>query len=425
MKYFFLFLFLTSCSSLTKSGNETILELGLTPQKGYGPFAVSYSRFSWEMNDQNSTWGKTQVEVKGIPKDWENYTLQQIWFDAKQFGYQNHHQGNIDSTFYKVLENSWDINLKKRALSKRPIKCFSHILMKKSKSGKISYIVDINNNRDFSDDIIITDVETLSWKDKKKGLKNTHSMVYETFENGKIIEKESELLILESGGKLLYNFPGYYTSSYKNEQIDISFGFSDFTFDNPKLKKSSEGYPILMNEYITLNNNTFKNLGVNFNKHLLKLERMEYDSNLVSSQVGYFAKPFNGNDFLSNEVIKFSNYNGKFLYLDFWGTWCSPCVREIPNLKKAVEQLDSNKINFLGIAEDSEKSLKKFLDKNKLPWKQILNSQENNIVKSFGVKGFPTTYLIDPDGKIVAKNLRGKALSDTLNHFIKNYFEIN
>jgi len=172
------------------------------------------------------------------------------------------------------------------------------------------------------------------------------------------------------------------------------------------------------NEFIDLNGDVFENLGVNFNEQVLHLKKLPPDSIPFSTQIGFLAKPFTGSGYTTNKAISLDDYAGKYLFIEFWGTWCAPCVREIPNLKSVYAQMDKDKISFLGIVEDDPESLRSFLLKNSIPWQQILSETDNNLVDLYGVQGFPTSYLIDENGRIVAKNLRGENLMDTLNHYL-------
>ncbi|RYD74896.1 MAG: TlpA family protein disulfide reductase, partial [Sphingobacteriales bacterium] len=78
------------------------------------------------------------------------------------------------------------------------------------------------------------------------------------------------------------------------------------------------------------------------------------------------------------------------------------------------KKLDSNKIAFLGIAVDDKEQLKKYIEKEKILWPQILSNEENKIKDIYNIDSYPTTLLIDPNGKIIAKNLRGEDLAKKL-----------
>jgi peroxiredoxin len=91
----------------------------------------------------------------------------------------------------------------------------------------------------------------------------------------------------------------------------------------------------------------------------------------------------------------------------------------MPNLKTLYENTDRSKIEFLGIVGDSPaEGLEKMIERFGITWQQILSDETNPIVKKYGVNSYPTTLLIDPEGIIIAKNLRGKALEDKIKELI-------
>jgi peroxiredoxin len=139
----------------------------------------------------------------------------------------------------------------------------------------------------------------------------------------------------------------------------------------------------------------------------------------IRHKSAFLLNHFSGKEVIKEEPISLDQYKGKYLYLDFWGTWCQGCIDEIPNLKSTYAQIDTSKIEFLGIANDNEEDLKAYIEENELNWKQLCTSESNRIDKLYNIQSYPTTFLIDPEGRIVASNLRGEDLLDTLNTYLK------
>ena len=95
---------------------------------------------------------------------------------------------------------------------------------------------------------------------------------------------------------------------------------------------------------------------------------------------------------------------GKYVLIDFWGIWCGPCVKEMPKIK-TYQQKYAEDLVVLGINQgDSQKRIKDFVAKNEYSWTQIME-QEADLVAKFSVAGFPTKLLIDPEGKIIHRQL--------------------
>ena len=177
-----------------------------------------------------------------------------------------------------------------------------------------------------------------------------------------------------------------------------------------------------MHELIKIDSSIYKNRGVDLNNNTLILERLPKNKELFSTNVGYNAIPFKIKKLNSKDSISLLDFKGKFLYLDFWGTWCGPCLMETPSIKYAYEKTARKDIEFLGIAvNDRKEKLIEVIKEYEIKYPQVLESDANNLKKKYNIVGFPTTFLIDRKGRIVAKNLKGEALLDTLNYYIKNY----
>jgi len=116
---------------------------------------------------------------------------------------------------------------------------------------------------------------------------------------------------------------------------------------------------------------------------------------------------------LAGKPLSVSQFKGKVVLVDFWATWCGPCVAEMPNVIKAYSKYHKEGFEVIGISLDSDRGrLDGFLKENKMPWPQFFdgNGWKNKLAKRYGVQSIPATYLIGTDGKIIGKNLRGHAL---------------
>lgn len=109
-------------------------------------------------------------------------------------------------------------------------------------------------------------------------------------------------------------------------------------------------------------------------------------------------------DFTLNDIngksLSLSDLKGKWVILDFWGSWCPWCIKGFPALKEAYKQYDG-KVEVLGIdCGDTEEVWKEAVKKHELPWLQVYNPKGTDLTSKYGIQGFPTKFIIDPEGKI-------------------------
>ena len=129
----------------------------------------------------------------------------------------------------------------------------------------------------------------------------------------------------------------------------------------------------------------------------------------ASDWIGKSALDFQVTD-LKGEKFSLKQYRGQVVLLDFWATWCSPCIAEIPNVKKTYEKYKDQKFQIIGISLDrSMEPLKAYVEKEELGWLHYWD-QTSKVSSIYKVQAIPSTFLIDGTGVIRKANLRGAAL---------------
>ncbi|WP_293305987.1 TlpA disulfide reductase family protein [Pedobacter sp. UBA5917] len=138
--------------------------------------------------------------------------------------------------------------------------------------------------------------------------------------------------------------------------------------------------------------------------------------------IGKMAPDFSAPD-TADKSVSLSSYKGKYVLVDFWASWCVPCRAENPNLVKSYNRFHQKGLEVLGVSLDQKKeNWVKAIQEDGLTWAHVsdLKYWKSDIAKLYQVNAVPQNYLIGPDGKIIAKNLRGEALNVKLAEILGN-----
>lgn len=123
---------------------------------------------------------------------------------------------------------------------------------------------------------------------------------------------------------------------------------------------------------------------------------------IEATLIGKLVDNFTTDATFSGEIFEFNSLRGKYVLIDFWGTWCGPCIEEMPKVK-AYQEKYADKLTVLGINQgDTKGKIEKFITPNGYTWTHLMDGKgAANFVFKFNVAGFPTKFIVDPEGKVL------------------------
>ncbi len=159
-----------------------------------------------------------------------------------------------------------------------------------------------------------------------------------------------------------------------------------------------------------VSNETAIRLYENLNREKLRtnpffLEVVQRVEGLHATAVGKPAPEINSMNTYDGKAFTLASLMGKYVIIDFWGTWCVPCISGMPKMKEYLDKY-KDKMEIVGVAQESDDGTgwRRFLDKNtSYHWHHVLSRKDNDLILKYSVAGFPTKIIVDPQGKIVAR----------------------
>lgn len=325
-----------------------------------------------------------------------------------------------------------------RSIELKSIGIIIPVLIGKTLEGKKLIIIDENLNKDFSDDKITYFLDTLNGPNKGNYKRfKTYLTIGLNTKNEKRILVEFDYTIikppnlnLDLGDQFENNFhfairPMEYrktivvekdtmytiylvTTKIFNFERGSSFLFVSSDTDAIRSFHLQPGkYSRFFKDDVVLIGNQkyiFKDVS-SFGDSIF-LKPLNSKAQIYGNKVGFYSPRYTATDILTKQRLSDETFRGRYLLLDYWGTWCRPCLQIMEDIKEMHNILHARKIEFVSICyDDNEKIASAFIKKNNMDWPQIFDSRDSSkITNLFDVKLFPSFILIDPEGKIVYRD---------------------
>ena len=166
-----------------------------------------------------------------------------------------------------------------------------------------------------------------------------------------------------------------------------------------------------MRSVITKNAGT-QNIGKKIDAYIAQKEAQ------ANLDIGKIAPNFSAPD-PDGKIIALNDIKGKATIIDFWASWCGPCRRENPNVVKVYEKYHDKGLEIISVSLDRPNQQSRWLqaiEKDRLTWHHVSNLQYFNdpVARMYNISAIPATFILDADGRIVAKKLRGSALEEQI-----------
>ncbi len=398
---------------------DSIITLKYTLKDGFvDKDATTMGNFmNWEDLQMN--------QVVGVPDTWKNVKLATIIFDEPQYYYQQFLAKQIDSSGYALKAAKYKSS--STYLVNSQIKCYVYIIAGANSSGEIEFIIDSNANNDFNDDERFNTNKSII--EQQSGYLKKVAVELPS-KNG--ISKELRPVRISYSGlkgnlaQLSYNFPSHAVATFdKGGQLyelkfasiySIKMNFLGAQFY--VTRKNKLDMPVEQEKFVRIGDDVYENIGIDIHARELQLKKI-HNNSISYPKVGFYAPAFSVKDVVSGATISLDAYKGKYVFIDFWATWCPPCIESLLTIKNASNLLAKNNVASLAVNIASKEDLKKV--KDMILAKGFIGDQaySDELTQMFKVGAIPANFLIDPSGKIVGKDIDVNKLASVLKELIK------
>jgi len=429
-----IFLLLIFLSAACSNSDDTI-KVPLETSPEFGPFVVS----------QGVTFPLSRdVEAKGIPENIKEYVFRSRHMQPAQSVWYKYKTGELNKEQLFWALKRWKGDTTK--LSDEYVDDEILFVIGTNDKDQRVIMVDANNDEDFSDDSLLVyeyplDIpgqlairdslpEVLAQYERYNGEKTEvrQVAVRPTPYLGNLKVNYSIEDEIENKYYLLVQYPQHHRGKATLNNIEFDIYLSSVHNPRPRVIISALGDSLVTEKegaipYVA--GDIFNAEGVDYlidsidaNHEWLTLKYLGENDRAVGVSDGFYMPEFQAVN-LDSQAFSLEDHPGKFILLDFWGTWCGPCIALIPELKKIDDAFENDAFEMVSVAYDLDvEKVREFTIKENMDWIHLFVDRKvnnpNSLVEKLKITRYPTTVLISPDRKIVARNKEPDELIDII-----------
>lgn len=381
-----------------------------------------------------------KIDYQGVPSNLKEFVVRSYPLQTDQYYFNLYKSGKLDKTQFQNYSAYYNIDTAK--LTTDLIDCEVLILVGTAQNNKRIIIVDSDNNNDFNGEKILEYDYPVSIE-RQKQLDSIIPLVrvkYDYYINGKKISKNTIIkpspypgslqLTFSTKNEIEKNFylfvgiPEYKKGKFKVDKTHYDFyvsnSFTTTTFtnkntsifindQNSKIPSQLNGdIPYQIGDIFNAKGKDYLIQSISIWGNALKLKYLGENTHPTGFSEGYFIPKFHAKK-LDNSVFMLDQYPDKYILFDFWGTWCDPCLKIIPELKKINQDFSNKNLVLVSIAFDRDlNKVKDFVTNENMDWIHVFvdqsKTEKNSLVEILKITSFPSTILIAPNGEIIARN---------------------
>lgn len=452
------FLLLISLYEFSVAQSQKTIKIKMTYTDGYKPFPRSHPITGW-------TKDVSSFKIKSNVKD---FIVKEIPFCLEHSKYEDYKKGLISYQELINLLNTYSIDTSR--IYKGILNSKLYCLVGLTNDNKRSVIFDQNGDFDFSNDNeYIFEFPDKSFPPNSNGFYKNSDIVkltdtlhsvkvkaacrYDTF----MLEKELSIKPIPYNSSISYptaKEQEFHLQYWFNEHLEgcfqinkhiyhlalSNFGFPILSYRNKNfwqimLRKDNEEFPIPKrgetiygyNDTIYIENEKYLIASVSNFGEEVTLKYSGIKEKEFGNKKGQYIPDFSTND-INLRLINTKILANKFLFVDFWGTWCGPCIKLLPKIKELHSGANLSKVEFISIASENDSNLERFnnfLLTHQINWPQVLETPEakDKLSVKFNIFTYPTFLFIDKTRKILFKGSSEAELDEIISFIKKNQLD--